>query len=239
MEKDDRILDLAIHYALNNNYPETEELTKYQKRAVRKRAATLLVEKGEVYLEKKERKVKVISSVQEQQRILKACHSEATSGHFGVTKTHKRIAERFYWKGIVADVRKLVSSVLYNLQAGCQKQSDCVRLAKYRQNTLPGILRLIMFTNISILTGATLSRVPAYEQEDRERETRAESNPGEVTLVSSWYRFHRSHFPTFICWKPVHSNCIGLFHEVCLGSRTTNEGSCGCSCSPSAGEIYI
>ena len=47
MEKDDRILDLAIHYALNNNYPETEELTKYQKRAVRKRAATLLVEKGE------------------------------------------------------------------------------------------------------------------------------------------------------------------------------------------------
>ena len=72
MEKDDRILDLAIHYALNNNYPETEELTKYQKRAVRKRAATLLVEKGEVYIEKKERKVKVISSVQEQQRILKA-----------------------------------------------------------------------------------------------------------------------------------------------------------------------
>ena len=86
MEKDDQILDLAIHYALN--YPETEELTKYQKRAVRKRAATLLVEKGEVYLEKKERKVKVISSVQEQQRILKACHSEATSGHFGVTKTN-------------------------------------------------------------------------------------------------------------------------------------------------------
>ena len=86
MEKDDQILDLAIHYALNNNYPETEELTKYQKIAVRKRAATLLVEKGEVYIEKK---VKVISSVQEQQRILKACHSEATSGHFGVTKTHK------------------------------------------------------------------------------------------------------------------------------------------------------
>ena len=76
---------------------------------------------------------------------------------------------------------------------------------------LPGILRLIMFTNISMLTGATLSRVPAYEQEDRERETRAESNPGEVTLVSSWYRFHRSHFPTFICWKPVHSNVSDYF----------------------------
>ena len=89
MDKEDRILDLAIHYALNNNYPVTAELTKDQKRAVRKRAATLLVEKGEVYLEKKERKVKVISSVQEQQRMLKACHSEATSGHFGVSKTQE------------------------------------------------------------------------------------------------------------------------------------------------------
>ena len=63
--KDDRILDLAIHYVLNNSYPATEDLAKYQKRAVRKRAATLLVEKGEIYLEKKERKVKVISSIQE------------------------------------------------------------------------------------------------------------------------------------------------------------------------------
>ena len=27
--KDDRILDLAIHYALNNSYQVTEELTKY------------------------------------------------------------------------------------------------------------------------------------------------------------------------------------------------------------------
>ena len=65
-----------------------------------------MVEKGEVYPEKKERKVKLISSVQEQQIILKACHSDATSGQFGVTKTHKWIAERFYWKGMVAYVRK-------------------------------------------------------------------------------------------------------------------------------------
>ena len=53
MEKDNRILDLAINYALNNSYPATEDLSKYQKRAIRKRAATLLVEKGEIYLEKK------------------------------------------------------------------------------------------------------------------------------------------------------------------------------------------
>ena len=84
----------------------------HQKRAVRKRAATRLR-----------------SSVQ---RILKACHSDASS------ETYKRIAERFYWKGMVADVRKL---------AGRQRQSDCTRLA----------------TIDSMISVLTLSRVPAYE----------------------------------------------------------------------------
>ena len=48
MENDNQILDLAIHYTLNNSLNVTEELTKHQKRAVRKQAATLLVEEGEV-----------------------------------------------------------------------------------------------------------------------------------------------------------------------------------------------
>ena len=48
MENNNQILDLAIHYTLNNSLDVTEELTKYQKRVVRKQAATLLVEEGEV-----------------------------------------------------------------------------------------------------------------------------------------------------------------------------------------------
>ena len=39
----------------------------------------------------------------EQMIILKSCHSDATSGHFGLTETWRRVAERFYWKGMVAD----------------------------------------------------------------------------------------------------------------------------------------
>ena len=54
--------------------------------------------------------MKVVVSHDEQRRVLKACHSEPTSGHFGVTKTYKRIAERFYWKGMISDVRELVSN---------------------------------------------------------------------------------------------------------------------------------
>ena len=61
--KDDPILDYAIEYKHTGSYPPS--LTKENKRAIRKRAATLIVEDGEIYLERKERRVKVITSVEE------------------------------------------------------------------------------------------------------------------------------------------------------------------------------
>ena len=75
--------------------------TDYQKkRAVRKHAATLELDKGEILLKRKGRRVKVVVYVREQQRILQSCHSDPMSGHFGMTKTWKRVAERFYWRGM-------------------------------------------------------------------------------------------------------------------------------------------
>ena len=70
-------------------------------------------------MQRKQRKVKVVTSANKRERILKACHSEPTSGHFGLTKTWKRIAERFYWKGIVSNVRQLVSIMKSSLQMSC------------------------------------------------------------------------------------------------------------------------
>ena len=58
---------------------------------------------------KKKRQVKVVTLVEEQKRILQACHSEPTSGHFGKTKTWRRVAEWFCWKSLANDVRTLVS----------------------------------------------------------------------------------------------------------------------------------
>ena len=112
----DEILEYAIQYAQDGSYPPN--LTKDKKRAVRKRAALLSVDKGEVFFTRGKAKVKVVVSHDEQRRVLKACHSEPTSGHFGVTKTYKRIAERFYWKGMIADVRELVSQLLFLLFNG-------------------------------------------------------------------------------------------------------------------------
>ena len=79
-KKEDRILDCAIHYVLNKTYPC--ELEKDKKRAVRKRAATLVLEDGEVFVQQKNRKVKVIRSREDQLLSVQACHSDPTSGHF-------------------------------------------------------------------------------------------------------------------------------------------------------------
>ena len=51
----------------------------------------------------------------EQKQILRACHSDPTSGHYGVTKTWKKVAEQFYWKGLINDVRQMVILALFNL----------------------------------------------------------------------------------------------------------------------------
>ena len=105
-EKDEQLLQYAIDYTISHTYPP--DLSKDKKRAVRRKAATLTVEKGEVFLRRHQRRVKVVTSGEEQKRIVNACHSEPTSGHFGVNKTWRRVAERFYWKGMSDDVKDLV-----------------------------------------------------------------------------------------------------------------------------------
>ena len=47
----------------------------------------------------------------EQNRLewLYACHIDITSGHLGIAKTVARIKERFMWKGLIKDVKEMVS----------------------------------------------------------------------------------------------------------------------------------
>ena len=105
----DEILDAAITYKTDGTYPCNS--SKDRKRAIRKRAERLEIVKGELFFLKKngKQKVKIITNPKEQKRILEACHSDVTSGHFGVTKTCKRLTERFYWRGITNQAKDLVS----------------------------------------------------------------------------------------------------------------------------------
>ena len=55
----DVLLDLAINYAMKGSYGDG--LSKDKKRAVRKKAKTLVIEKGEVYTMRKKGNVSHIS----------------------------------------------------------------------------------------------------------------------------------------------------------------------------------
>ena len=85
-----------IDYALHHGYPQG--LSKERKITVKKRASTLEVDKGEVFVKRKGRRVKVVTASEEQHRILESCHSDPSSDRFGTTKTWRRVAERFYWR---------------------------------------------------------------------------------------------------------------------------------------------
>ena len=71
VEREDKIFELAIHYVQNSSYPPG--LSRDKKRAVRKRAAAVVCDKGEVFVQRKLRRVKVMTSTDECERILKKC----------------------------------------------------------------------------------------------------------------------------------------------------------------------
>ena len=78
------------------------------KRSIRRRSALLTFENGDIFVRRKNRRVKVITNSTDRCRILEACHSAPTSGLFGVTKTRKKVSERFYWKGMMQQIKQLV-----------------------------------------------------------------------------------------------------------------------------------
>lgn len=57
-ENDEELLELAAHYAITGEYA-CDDLHKNKKRAVRRKAVTLVVERGEVFVKRHGRVVKV------------------------------------------------------------------------------------------------------------------------------------------------------------------------------------
>ncbi|KAG7307441.1 hypothetical protein JYU34_007633 [Plutella xylostella] len=52
---------------------------------------------------------KQVVPLEQRENVLNECHSEPIAGHFGVFKTYKRLALRFYWPGMYADVVGFIS----------------------------------------------------------------------------------------------------------------------------------
>ena len=82
--------------------------------------------------------VKYIRNKEEQQRMLKACHSDATSGHLGIMKTTSRITERFSWYGMTKDIEEMVSAYAF-----CYYVQQGVWLINFSYNSVV-ILKIVV-----------------------------------------------------------------------------------------------
>ena len=51
----------------------------------------------------------------ERKKIALSCHVDVTSGHMGLKKTLARITERFAWKGMTEDVKRIVSPYKHSI----------------------------------------------------------------------------------------------------------------------------
>ena len=123
------LADATFHYITESKYPG--KCTKTKKRAIRKKAAMLVVRDGVMFFKKKKKgrvsmqirmmgdwviflfcmqvvELRYIQTREEQVKILRSCHMDPTSGHLGMKKTVSRISERFWWRGIVKDVKEMV-----------------------------------------------------------------------------------------------------------------------------------
>lgn len=53
---------------------------------------------------------KLVVPYEERNELLSKCHDDATSGHFGVSKTHSKIANLYYWPTLYQDVKEYVDA---------------------------------------------------------------------------------------------------------------------------------
>ena len=61
----------------------------------------------------------MIATRDEQEQMLMACHKES-----GISKTLQKIRERFYWKGMISDVKELINYINYNNYNNLEQNSS-------------------------------------------------------------------------------------------------------------------
>ena len=80
----------VFNYLRDNEYPI--DFSKDQKRNLRKKALKYVLEDGALYFigQKKGEPKRWVHCQDEQQKILRACHSDKLAGHFGRDKTREK-----------------------------------------------------------------------------------------------------------------------------------------------------
>ena len=90
-------------YIRQQQYPEN--CTDLEKRNIRKQAANFIVKDNLLYRKSKDGIRRVISTPEEQMRIIHDLHEMAVGGgHFGINATYYKVRERYWWNKLRLDV---------------------------------------------------------------------------------------------------------------------------------------
>ncbi|KAL5509510.1 hypothetical protein EMCRGX_G004899 [Ephydatia muelleri] len=107
--------DTLLAFCCDCKYPP--ECSKNEKDCIRRRAKNFIVKEGLLFYRDKHNKEYRVVTKKEKMKVLDGCHSaELGGGHFGRDKTLLKISERFYWIGMVNDVKEYCKTC-----ANCQK----------------------------------------------------------------------------------------------------------------------
>ncbi|KAL5477394.1 hypothetical protein EMCRGX_G024189 [Ephydatia muelleri] len=97
--------DTLLAFFCDCKYPP--ECSKNEKDCIRRRAKNFIVKEGLLFYRDKHNKEYRVVTKKEKMKVLDGCHSaELGGGHFGRDKTLLKISERFYWIGMVNDVKE-------------------------------------------------------------------------------------------------------------------------------------
>ena len=86
----------VCNYLCNNEYPI--DFLKDQKRNLCKKALKFVLEDGALFFigQRKGEPKRWVYCQEEQQKIMKACHSDKLAGHFGRDKTREKVCKKIH-----------------------------------------------------------------------------------------------------------------------------------------------
>uniref|UniRef100_A0A8C1R0T5 Gypsy retrotransposon integrase-like protein 1 n=1 Tax=Cyprinus carpio TaxID=7962 RepID=A0A8C1R0T5_CYPCA len=101
--------EVKYYLETGNYHEETVRSDGQRKRVVRRASKKFKVQDGHLFLSDKGSNRLVIMDEKQKERVLQECHDNpGTGGHQGRARTYDKIAQSYYWLGIMEDIKQWV-----------------------------------------------------------------------------------------------------------------------------------
>ena len=135
-----------LGYCANATYPDG--FSKHDKRNLRRQAAKFAVQDGLLYFLDAARGRRRVVKEDEKLHIVQEAHCSRIGGaHFARDRTHDKIAERYYWVGIMDDVSSFIAAC-----DACQRNATRLNRTVQPLRPMPVVDRVWHMVGIDLIT---------------------------------------------------------------------------------------